>query len=317
MLVAAGKEFDRRTNRQIDQRAGRVRPRRRPAGAADPARARPAPAGVPDAMSVSRRRRAEAYSDPLLHALVSAAVAVPLGRAADRRVGRGRAVDRPRPPVGRALARPRAEHRRWPAGRPATAPRRRWSRARWSARSPGRATAGRRSPACCRTSCATRPRARRRCCGRGRRARAAWRRARPRRGTAALTFGSWALSRSAAAARAAPWALAVAAQPLLGEQHQADAHHQPPRAPAAERGGAVLALAHVHRHLHQAQAGVADADQRLDLGRLAHVGVRQQRERLVVDRVHAAGRVRERLAEAHRISSRSSEVPTTRSGAGW
>ena len=53
-------------------------------------------------------------------------------------------------------------------------------------------------------------------------------------------------------------------------------------APATEGGLAVLALAHVHGHLHQPELGVGDANQRLDLRRLAHVRIREQRERAAV-----------------------------------
>jgi membrane-bound metal-dependent hydrolase YbcI (DUF457 family) len=56
-------------------------------------------------MSFSRRRRVEAYSDPLLHGLVSAAVAVPLGRRAmGTSVTAGLLIDLDHPVVARSLA---------------------------------------------------------------------------------------------------------------------------------------------------------------------------------------------------------------------
>jgi|1186.fasta_scaffold124415_3 membrane-bound metal-dependent hydrolase YbcI (DUF457 family) len=56
-------------------------------------------------MSFTRRRRAEAYSDPLLHALVSAAVAQPLGRAAiGASVAAGLLIDLDHPLAARSLA---------------------------------------------------------------------------------------------------------------------------------------------------------------------------------------------------------------------
>jgi membrane-bound metal-dependent hydrolase YbcI (DUF457 family) len=56
-------------------------------------------------MSFSRRRRAEAYADPLFHALVSAAVAVPLGRRAmTMSVAAGLLIDLDHPVAARSLA---------------------------------------------------------------------------------------------------------------------------------------------------------------------------------------------------------------------
>ncbi len=63
---------------------------------------------------------------------------------------------------------------------------------------------------------------------------------------------------------------------------------------AAQLRLAARARRHVHRHLLEAQAGVDDADERLDLGRLARELLRQERERLRVHGVEAAGRVAER-----------------------
>ena len=50
-------------------------------------------------------------------------------------------------------------------------------------------------------------------------------------------------------------------------------------------------------HLEQPELRVGDPHERLDLGRLADVRVGEQLERAVVDRVEAAGAVRDRLAE--------------------
>ena len=117
-------------------------------------------------------------------------------------------------------------------------------------------------------------------------------------GVAALALGSWALSaRAAGGAGLLLTPLMAAAQQLPREQREADRHHQLDRAAAAERRLAVLALAHVHRHLEQPQLGVGDPHQRLDLGRLAHVRVAEQAERALVDGVHAARAVGDRLPE--------------------
>ena len=89
----------------------------------------------------------------------------------------------------------------------------------------------------------------------------------------------------------------TAAQQLAREQREADRDDQLDGAAAAERRLAVLALAHVHRHLDQPELGVGDADERLDLRRLAHVVVGEQRERVAVDRVQPARAVGDRLAE--------------------
>jgi membrane-bound metal-dependent hydrolase YbcI (DUF457 family) len=59
----------------------------------------------PDAMSFSRRRRAEAYCDPFLHALVSAAVVLPLGRRAiATSVAAGLLIDLDHPVAARSVA---------------------------------------------------------------------------------------------------------------------------------------------------------------------------------------------------------------------
>ena len=67
---------------------------------------------------------------------------------------------------------------------------------------------------------------------------------------------------------------------------------------------------HLHGHLLQAQAGLADPKQRLNLRRLARVGLREQGHALAVDGVHAAHRIVERLLQHRphhrRLQSQSS-----------
>ena len=222
----------------------------------------------------------------------------PLGRGVDR--GRGRHADRRRSRGRRALARGRARCSACARARAATRCSPPLARGRRSVRRrAGRSTAGRRSPASPRTCCATpaTTRRRRRCCGRcGRRVR-----------SAAPPWRAWPRSRRSARAAQPPRSRRLSAlrclrawrrrHQLAGEQREPDRHDELDRAAAAERRLAVLALAHVDGHLDQPQLGVGDPHQRLDLGRLAHVRVAEQVERLVVDRVHAAGAVGDRLAQ--------------------
>ena len=78
----------------------------------------------------------------------------------------------------------------------------------------------------------------------------------------------------------------------------------------------MLALAHVDRDLEQAQLRVGDADERLHLGRLAHVGVGEQAQRLWLTAYIPLVPSVIGCPSRSRMSSRSSDVPKTRSGAG-
>ena len=163
MLVAAGQEFDRRTNRQVDSVQGqfgqdvdRLERRIQREASTERLPITPTPPRRRE-LTFSRRRRAEAYADPVL--LQRSWPRRWPCRWAARPVGASVAagLDRPRPPVAaRSLALGPTCSRCPPAAQPqrhgGVARARRWGRR------PAAATGGRRSRGCSRTSCATRPR---------------------------------------------------------------------------------------------------------------------------------------------------------------
>ena len=88
-------------------------------------------------------------------------------------------------------------------------------------------------------------------------------------------------------------------QPAEEEQGADDGEHELDRLLPLQLRLAARALAHVHGDLLDPQPFRLQSQQRLDLGRAAHIGPRQHGHRLRVDGGHAARRIVEPPAEPH------------------
>jgi hypothetical protein len=90
-----------------------------------------------------------------------------------------------------------------------------------------------------------------------------------------------------------------AQRPPADDERAGDGEHELDRLRAAKLRLAGGPLAHVDRDLLDTEAGLAEADQRLDLGRAGQVGLRQELDRGGVRGVHPARRVADRAAGPH------------------